>query len=276
MLRMTRQRFATPHWVLAVCTVFAAFFILHGGGFVAAAQAAAVRPYSGEELYRGLVLAHGPVADLIPEIRDHYRVTNFVKDADDLKMIETAQDRIIDAIRDNHPTFFVDFADMVQSGDHLKIHQALSWASEVTMDSVSSLEEVQQLRQQTKADATQREALIEEMKNAEGAEQLSQEDLDYGAELLLADTLDAIESPSPKVAFLSIVAVIVAVAAIVAAITVVAAQSYALALNIAAAINVAAAVVAWVEVYTPEKSNIADSALFEEQMIDSVATQLAL
>lgn len=276
MLSSTRERFGTRGWVLTVCAVFSAFFILHGGGFVAAAQAAEARPYSGEELYRGLVLAHGPVADLIPEIRDHYRVTNFVQDDDDLKMIEAAQDRIIGAIHDNHPTFFVDFADMVQSGDHLKIHQALEWASEVTLDSVSSLEEVQQLRQETEADATKRQDLLDEMKSAEGAEQLDEKDLDYGAELLLADTLEAIESPSPRVAFISIVAVIVAVAAIVAAITVVAAQSYALALNVAAAINVAAAVVAWVEVYTPENKNVADSALFEEQMIDSVATQLAL
>jgi SdpC family antimicrobial peptide len=277
MIGHTRDRFGTTSWIVAFSVVLVSTMVLNENTFSSHAASASL---SGQQLYRGLILAHGPVADLIPEIRDNYRLRNFVSEPDDLAMIEAVQNRVIQGIDRLDPSFFAAFRTMIRSGDHKVIDWALKQAGDITIQAVRNIPEVASLRQQMRNDPSRRDALLSEIRSEEGMEQISGESLELAVDLVLADSLDGLEAGAEGGGEAAIVVVIVTVAAIVAAITVILAQSYAAVLNIATAVNVAAALVAWTAVYRPNNIALLDpdvagaNSLFRDQLVHSIATKL--
>src|SRR4051812_10223716 len=102
-------------------------------------QATNVSSLSGEQLYRGIILADGPVADLLPEIRDNVKLDNFITDKEQLATISKANDQVVDQVRKVRPDFFGSFKKDIQSGDHLLIRRGMQDALTLTQAVVSKL-----------------------------------------------------------------------------------------------------------------------------------------
>ena len=270
MLRKTRFTFARSAWMLPLCLLVALFLVFEGGNLLFA-QGTPPPAFSDADLYRGIFLADGPVADFVPEIRDELRLSNLTEDSDVLRAVRSLHDRIIRKLEETRPGFLRAFGASMRSGDHLEIDRALEEAAVVTTEALSHMPEIAELRKEMKEDPTLRDHLLEEMKRTEGADKLPPGEIEKALDLLLAESLESKGSESLHVIEASIVALIVAVAAVVAAITVVAAQSYALVLNVAGAVNFAAALVAWKWVWAQRTQNLQEASLFREQLIDSVA-----
>jgi SdpC family antimicrobial peptide len=150
---------------ITACVSLAAFGLTTTGcsevaGIVAPAEAApAAASYSGEELYQGLVLGWGPVAEALPFVRQHYSVTRFENDPAQLQLFEAVQARIVSSIATERPDFFGRFAERIQSGDHFEIDKALREASEVTAVAVRSMPEMESLRAELATNQELREAV---------------------------------------------------------------------------------------------------------------------
>lgn len=286
-----RYLFVRPSWVSIVCISLFSFIFVTGCGDnnilqpeannskhvnpVKANQlknSGSLNKFSGEELYRGIFLAHGQVAEQIPEIRDYLMITNHIKDKHQLSAIEALQERIIDAIKISEPDFFDSFERAMTSGDHLIIQEKLAKTSEITLTAISGMPEIKKLRQELKKNPDLVEQVMDDLKKYEDITQIDDAELQRALNISILQVLDSDEVEIQPNA--SIVVFIFAAAAVVAAVTIVAAQSYAVALNIAGAINVAAAVVAWVEVVAPEVESVNGKSLLGERIVHSIATIL--
>ena len=277
MLGRSRTLFGRPLFLVPLCAVFLGFIVLEDSGLAAPARPPAPE-FSGTELYRGIILAHGPVAGLIPEIRDQLLPPRFVQDRQLRRAIEMFQDRLIEEIGLTHPQFFGGFAAAMRSGDHLAVQEGLESAGRVTLETLSNMHEVAALRVALREDPGRMRGLLDALRQSPGAAEIDDATIQRAIELAVARGLDQVEAPQdPYTVDSSVVVVLVAVAAIVAAITVVLAQSYAAVLNIAGAVNVALAIVAWSWVYTPggggdgkRMKAISRLPLQREQMVDSI------
>lgn len=279
MVCRSRTWFARPILLIPFCAVFLGFVVLDGTGLAAPARPPAPE-FSGTELYRGIILAHGPVAGLIPEIRDQLVPAGLVQDRQLRRAIEMFQDRLIEEIAVSHPRFFDEFATAMRSGDHLTVQEGLENAGRVTLETLSGLHEVAALRAALKEDPGRMRGFLDALKQNPQADGLDDATLQKGIELAIARSLehgDTLQDPPSGDS--SIVVVLVAVAAIVAAITVVLAQSYATALNLAVSVNVALYIVAWTSVYATSSDGKRRKAasrlpLGREQMVDSIVLAL--
>jgi SdpC family antimicrobial peptide len=273
-MRKMRKRFGTTPWLAAACMLLLAVMIIHTGG----PQAYAARPahtFTGEQLYRGLILGHGQVADLIPQVRDHYRLSNFVTTVPELQLAETVHDRIISSISAADPGFFQRFGTLIRSGDHIRISQAFQHAQGVTLKAIGAIPEVQELRARYNEDPSLREVMLDDLRNLDSQARLTEIQLQDAADAVLVATLPVGDVGAPvrdEVASITIVAAaaIIAVAAIV--ITVVVASAYATAINVAGAINFALAIFATV---TAGLTAPGDTSLLMEELVHSVAVNLA-
>jgi hypothetical protein len=273
MVGQSRRIFGRPIFLIPFCAVFAAFAVLEGSGLAAPARPP-VPAFSGEDLYRGIILVHGPVAEMIPEIRDQLMPARFVNDRRLLRAIEMFQDRLIEEIGSAHPQFFAEFAAAMQSGDHLVVLRGLEDAARLTLETLSGMHEIAALRAVLREDPGRMRDLLNGLKHNPEAAEIDEAALQRAIEAAVAQGLEQAETPQdPYTVDSSVVVVLVAVAAIVAAITVLFAQSYAAVLNIAGAVNVALAVVAWTSLYTGGPGGgkkIARLPLQREQMVDSI------
>ena len=282
MVCRSRTWFARPFLLIPFCAVFLGFVVLDGSGLAAPARPSAPE-FSGVDLYRGIVLAHGPVAGLIPEIRDQLVPPGLLQDRQLRRAIEMFQDRLIEEIALTHPQFFDDFAAAMRSGDHLAVQDGLEKAGRVTLDALSGMHEVAALRAALKEDPGRMRGFLDALKQNPGASGVDDATLQKAIELAIARSIDQEDaSGDPPSGDTSVVVVLVAVAAIVAAITIALAQSYAAALNIATAVNVAVVAVAWTWVYAtsggkadgrPRKAS-SRLPLSREQMVDSIVLAL--
>ena len=116
-----------------------------------AASAAGNRPLTGEDIYRGVVFADGPVADMVPVIRDHARLSDRIKDAKQLQDVRKVQDRLIRAIQKSDPGFFDTFARDMRSGNPQAVDRALRSASAVSLRAAAAQPEVEKLRELKKS-----------------------------------------------------------------------------------------------------------------------------
>jgi hypothetical protein len=273
-----RKLCARPYLLIPFCAVFLGFVILDDTGLAAPARPAAPE-FSGMDLYRGIILAHGPVAGLIPEIRDQLVPPGLLQDRQLRRAMEMFQDRLIEEIALTHPRFFDEFAAAMRSGDHLAVQDGLEKAARVTLDTLSGMHEVAALRAALKEDPGRMRGFLDALKQNPEAAGIDDATIQKAIELAIARGLEQDEAPQdPYTVDSSVVVVLVAVAAIVAAITVVLAQSYAAALNIATAVNVAVVVVAWTYAYAawggggdPRRMKaISRLPLDREQMVDSI------
>lgn len=113
---------------------------------IAACHDTAVDPevssdYDGQTLFRGIVLGQGEVAQLIPEIRDHYMVENFATSDEQLREIFDFQDRLLAAIAVSDPAYFEGFKTVMESGDHLRIQRKLDESALVVWKAIMTLPE---------------------------------------------------------------------------------------------------------------------------------------
>lgn len=176
---------------LNVSTTLATLALLLGVGFPAFATGGgdtprgnAVSRGTGEQLFRGLILGSGPVAEAVPEIRDFLRAENFTRDKNRLADVRLVHERIVAAVRAHDPAAFERLQLAIRTGSHLKIQKALRSASRTAEEAVaSSMPEVAKLRTEiannpkmlfdlraelkrqaqenlTPADATRRSALV--------------------------------------------------------------------------------------------------------------------
>jgi len=277
----SRTWFARSWFLIPLCAVFLGFVVLDSTGLAAPARPSAPA-FSGAELYRGIILAHGPVAGMIPEIRDQLLPPRVAQDRQLRRAMEMFQDRLIEEIGLTHPQFFDDFAAAMRSGDHLAVQEGLERAARVTLETLSNMHEVAALRAALKEDPGRMRGFLDALKQNPQAAGIDDATIQKAIELAIARGLDQAEAPQdPYTVDSSIVVVLVAVAAIVAAITVVLAQSYAAVLNIAGAVNVALVVVAWTSVYVTSgvvdgkrRKAITRLPLNREQMVDSIVLAL--
>lgn len=278
MVCRSRKLCARPYLLIPFCAVFLGFVILDGTGLAAPSRPAAPE-FSGMDLYRGIILAHGPVAGLIPEIRDQLVPPGLLQDRQLRRAMEMFQDRLIEEIALTHPKFFDEFAAAMRSGDHLVVQDGLEKAARVTLDTLSGMHEVAALRAALKEDPGRMRGFLDALKQNPGAAGVDDATLQRAIELAIARSIDQEDTQDPPSVDTSVVVVLVAVAAIVAAITIALAESYAAALNIAAAVNVYVAVVAWTWVYATSSDGKRRKAasrlpLSREQMVDSIVLAL--
>jgi SdpC family antimicrobial peptide len=97
--------------------------------------------YEGEELFRGILLASGPVAESIPEIRDSRMPRNFIADTKRLAAIEAAHELLIARIKQRDPGFFEKYQSMVQSGNELTVERSFAVGAQAVVDAVLSMDD---------------------------------------------------------------------------------------------------------------------------------------
>lgn len=278
MLCWTFETFGRPVWLAPLCVLLA--WIAGPGAAPPARAQEAAPPMSGEALYRGLILAHGPVAERIPEIRDHFMARGSIRDAYVLRGLELFHDRLVGAIAARRPGFFAAFAESVTSGDHLRIAAALREAAGVTLEAVRQMPEVAPLRRALREDPARVRALVRDLKRVPAARhaRVDEETLRRAVGALVAESLEESAGEEPSDMSSSLVAVLFVAVVAVAAVTVATVASYAGAVNVAGAINFALAVVATIHTGVsgggnPRRDPDRDG-LLGEQMIDSIARLL--
>lgn len=123
-MRSSRSHWSIPWQFVAVATAI----VVAAMPNLSYAQKAQV--YTGEQLFKGLYLGQGPVADLFPEVwegAEEYR--EHAIPAEDMQEVMLAlsdyADTMIEDIAAANPGFFSSFAVEIQSGDHLRIEAAV-------------------------------------------------------------------------------------------------------------------------------------------------------
>jgi SdpC family antimicrobial peptide len=92
--------------------------------------------YDGETVFRGVLLDDGPVAKLFPEIWENPTVVGYRDQAMQAGSEEQAaagRQEVIAALRAQDPSFFDRFGKEMQSGDHIRIQQAMNEAGDRLM-----------------------------------------------------------------------------------------------------------------------------------------------
>ena len=267
-----RMHFATLKWVCVVSTLLVTMLFLQTGVTMSFAEETA-RNYTGEQLFRGLIFCHGEVADLIPEIRDNLEISTTLVTADQLKLIEAAQDRIIAAINDTSPQFFDQFGQMIRSGDQVTVNDALDLASQTILAAVRAMPEVQQFKQAFESDPQFADQILDEFRNSPNANAFTPEELDDAVTAALAGI--GIGGNDPLT---SIAVVFVAIGAVILAFTFFVFSAYGTVINIGAAVNVVAAIVFTAGAWVTVTSGIAvdkSMSLLHEEIVNSIAQILA-
>ncbi|MEM7160488.1 MAG: hypothetical protein AAF799_47060 [Myxococcota bacterium] len=101
--------------------------------------------FSDEDMFRGLVLAQGPVAQEIPEIAEQLATLDQLS-PQQRRVTEDLLDRLTEEVRDIDPDFFEYFAAEVRSGDHIRVMEALTDASGMVNRAMTQIEELQAAR----------------------------------------------------------------------------------------------------------------------------------
>ena len=275
MLQRFHRTFTRPVWLVLFCTAFTFFVAVPGMSVFASTQLDSAVP-TDEDLFRGLILAQGPVAERIPEIRDHFMPGRFTADPRLIRAIELFQDQLIEAIGVHHPRFFEWFGAGVRSGDHLRIQETLEQAGNLTVSVLRQTAHVRSVSREINENPATFRDLLNRLKHEPEASEATEAEIVEALETVVAHSLrGAGAGEDPYDTSASLVAVITVVAAIVAAVTIVAASSYAVVLNVAGAVSVTLSVVAWTSVYSSgggkhKKSSSGQLSLLGEQMIDSI------
>ncbi len=122
--------------VLAI--LLASLMLYMGCALPAAAQSQATTQqtnprYDGETVFRGVFLDDGPVAKLFPEIWENPAIVGYLDQdaqAGAKEQVAAARQYVIKGLRVQDPTFFDRFEKEMQSGDHIRIRQAMNEVGE--------------------------------------------------------------------------------------------------------------------------------------------------
>src|SRR6185436_1705270 len=261
-------------FVVALIAVFLVAAFEPAG--VAAHPKAPPRSWSGEQMFRGILLADGPVAQILPEIRDQIRPSLLKGDPRLRRAVAVFQDQLVEALAQRDPVFFDEFAAAMRSRDRLRIQRALVDAGHRSVAALRESPAVQQVGRDLRDNPDRRREMLDVLRAAPGLETLSEADLLQALNTVVAlssDAPNADTSPDPDT---SVVVVLVTVAAVAAAITIVLATSYGAVMNVAAAVNFYVSVVAmtWHYVTAAPKQAPESDSLLQEQLVDSIAVNL--
>lgn len=131
--RMTRH----SRWLIPCC------LIVLSAGCELAEESTGTRSHAAvsgmplpdaKTLFRGLVLGHGPVAQLVPEIRDHLGLDAAPLTPEQKAQALTLVDEIIAAVESHHREFLVWFEAEIASGDHYRVAAALDRGRQVVLE----------------------------------------------------------------------------------------------------------------------------------------------
>ncbi|WP_426754731.1 hypothetical protein [Myxococcus sp. Y35] len=124
---------------LICCALLAA---VAGAGAPAHARASSEAEASGgviheiREIFRGLILADGVVAESIPELRDNFSLARLDLKSEHLKLIQGEYDVLIELIDERDPEFFEKFGELIFSRDEEKIALALYQGNRVLAEAI--------------------------------------------------------------------------------------------------------------------------------------------
>jgi SdpC family antimicrobial peptide len=223
--------------------------------------------WSGQQLFKGLFLMDGPVADRIATYATLQQKYRFDQQPGLKSELARLGEQFIKAIDRGHPGFFADFQRSIRSGDHLQVEAAMTQGSEmlqyaIQQDPQLSPYYAQGLEMASKID-------LAEVTDAQG--RLDEAKLDAMADQYRNASPDSKEAKSMKMAACSLIAVCVVW------ILVAVAHQAAVAVHYATAINVAVWLSIWVKTYAPVSPNGATHTdLQREMVIQEITEELVL
>jgi SdpC family antimicrobial peptide len=97
--------------------------------------------YSGEDLYKGLLFGDGPVANLIPAVRNNWKLDIIVQGQEDVNRVRKFQGEVIKVIKRLKPDFFSQFKTAIYSRNATKITKALADGSKIAGDAIAKFPE---------------------------------------------------------------------------------------------------------------------------------------
>lgn len=84
----------------------------------------------GEQLFSGLVFAHGPLLDLLPELKKSSELMDLYLKSDQEKQVrDLVRQEAVENVANNYPGFFTYFKTEIESGEHARIANALDSAT---------------------------------------------------------------------------------------------------------------------------------------------------
>lgn len=99
--------------------------------------------YSADEIFKGLFFAEGPVAAQIPEL-EGVNISNFIKDDAKLQNALDYQQRIFEEVKRSNQDAIDGLSNAINSGNLLKIEQAIGHASQAMLEAVNTLSNSEQ------------------------------------------------------------------------------------------------------------------------------------
>jgi SdpC family antimicrobial peptide len=127
------RRFAIP-LLAALAAALAA--CADGGSPAGLTQPVAHAQFSGEDVFRGVVLGDGPVAARLPELWSGYALDDSRWTPAHRAAMDRARQRLIDDVRAVDPTFLARFGAALQSHDPLRVQGAMEESRGVLMSAV--------------------------------------------------------------------------------------------------------------------------------------------
>lgn len=166
--------------------------------------------FAGENYYRAIVQGRGPFLDRFPELREFLsRSEPVVSD-----QVAKVQDDIIGAIYKSDPVFFDNFRTSIESGDRVKIRQAINVAANKTIDTFVQLntDEAIAIKNRVRQDATLQASILKRVRQADPS--VTPDQLKSMMEFLSSGTMDPV-GWGINVVFAVNIAVVVAIAVVV-------------------------------------------------------------
>ncbi|WP_258101253.1 hypothetical protein [Marinoscillum pacificum] len=84
---------------------------------------------SGEELFTAIYFLQGPIANQIEFFQGMIEFREEYFNSDQLAALDETRENIISKMKENDPAFFDAFKEMIVSGDHYRINEAIDYAN---------------------------------------------------------------------------------------------------------------------------------------------------
>ncbi|HMR44313.1 MAG TPA: hypothetical protein PKC40_10795, partial [Saprospiraceae bacterium] len=114
-----------------------------------------------EDLFRGIFLASGYVADALPEIRDHM-ATNYLDNQEQLNEVKRRQDLIVQQVARDAPGFFYELEQAVSHKNPVQVRNMIEQGVVVLQNALAILEMT--------PDPAQQEEAVQRIKDRMGAD----------------------------------------------------------------------------------------------------------
>jgi SdpC family antimicrobial peptide len=223
--------------------------------------------WSGQELFKGLYLMDGPVADRIATystLREKYQFDGKPELKQELSRLGN---QFVRTIEQQYPSFFRDFQRSIQSGDHFQVTEAMAKGSEMLQYAIQQDPELNK----TFAKGMEMAAKVDLAAVTDQQGRLDEEKLNRVAEAYFEGAADSEEAKSMRMAACSLI--VVCVAWILVAV----AHQAAVTIHYATAINVAVWISLWVKTVGPKASEAtAPTDLQREMVIQEITEEMAL